>query len=373
MKLPKKLIKEVESIEDLVGQGENLLNLAVQNLDLREVAIDWDKVHVANTTFLGCDMELETELKLREKGAIIYPKVVGLPYNPYRSELYSWQELLEGFEEGNDQSHDLKIYNHFQSFKNSGDVNEALCQRVHDHAIDDALIDLIGLKEDGTAERKCVGIMGGHSTLRTDPYFESVAKLTKKMTEEGYFMMSGGGPGIMEATNFGAYMAGKSEEDLTEALQILRGSPGYRDEGYNAAAQEVLKKFPEGAESLAIPTWFYGHEPSNLFATSIAKYFSNAIREDILLSAAAYGIVFAPGSAGTIQEIFTDAAQNYYASLDHISPMVFLGRDYWTVEKPVYEVVRKLAEGKKYYDMISISDEVDEIVEFIKAHPPVMG
>ena len=51
--------------------------------------------------------------------------------------------------------------------------------------------------------------------------------------------------------------------------------------------------------SLAVPTWFYGHEPSNLFASHIAKYFSNSIREDTLLAVALYGIVFAPGSAGT--------------------------------------------------------------------------
>ncbi len=49
-----------------------------------------------------------------------------------------------------------------------------------------------------------------------------------------------------------------------------------------------------------------------------------------LLAIATHGVVFAPGSAGTIQEIFQDAAQNHYASFGPPSPMMLLGVDYWT-------------------------------------------
>ena len=81
-------------------------------------------------------------------------------------------------------------------------------------------------------------------------------------------------------------------------------------------------------ESLAIPTWFYGHEPPTPFATYIAKYFSNPLREDGLLSIAVDGVVYAPGSAGTVQEIFQDAAQNVYRVVaDRFSPMAFLDTD----------------------------------------------
>ena len=65
--------------------------------------------------------------------------------------------------------------------------------------------------------------------------------------------------------------------------------------------------------SLGIPTWFYGHEPPNVFATAIAKYFRNATREAILLQVCDAGIVFLPGAGGTVQEIFQDACENYYA------------------------------------------------------------
>ena len=44
--------------------------------------------------------------------------------------------------------------------------------------------------------------------------------------------------------------------------------------------------------SLALPTWHYGHEPFTPFATHVAKYFLNSIREDVLLTLASCGIIF---------------------------------------------------------------------------------
>ena len=49
-----------------------------------------------------------------------------------------------------------------------------------------------------------------------------------------------------------------------------------------------------------------------MFATDIAKYFENSLREEGLLALALAGVVFARGNAGTVQEIFQDACQNYY-------------------------------------------------------------
>jgi len=46
--------------------------------------------------------------------------------------------------------------------------------------------------------------------------------------------------------------------------------------------------------SSPIPTWFYGHEPPDVFASAIAKYFSNALREDVVPRRAvdAHGVVY---------------------------------------------------------------------------------
>lgn len=371
MALPEKLIKEVESAEALLKEGGTLLNLTIQSLDLNEINIKWEDVKLANTTFLGCDMSEEIEITLRKKGAVIYPKIVGLPYNPYRRELYTWQELMEGYDPENDNSIDLQIYTHFNNFRYSADINEALSQRIHDHAIDDALREVIGFDETGMTSRKCVGIMGGHGILRTDPVFTEVAITAKKLAEAGYFILSGGGPGVMEASNMGAYFGGKSDEDLMKAIEILKESPGFKDAGYITQAKKVIELYPEGTENMAIPTWFYGHEPSNLFAQHIAKYFSNSIREDVLLAASLYGIIYAPGSAGTVQEIFADVAQNHYETYGYTSPMVFLGKKFWSEDSLIYQMLDKFSKGKKYNEMISIFDEPDEVVEFVKAHPPV--
>ncbi|MBD3360389.1 hypothetical protein GF366_01150, partial [Candidatus Peregrinibacteria bacterium] len=257
MPVPKKLIKEIQSIEDLLKHGDTLLNLTIQNLDLTKSNIDWSKIKLANTTFLGCEMSIETELLLREKGAVIYPKIVGLPYNPYRKELYTWQELMEGYDPENDQSLDLKIYNHFKSFQNIEDINEALSQRIHDHAIDDALREIVGFNEKGMTEKKCVGVMGGHSILRTHPFYEKVAIAAKILTEEGYYILSGGGPGIMEAANLGAYFAGQKDENLKNAIEILKEAPGYKDKDFVIKSHKVIQTYPKGEKSLAIPTWFY--------------------------------------------------------------------------------------------------------------------
>jgi predicted Rossmann-fold nucleotide-binding protein len=150
----------------------------------------------------------------------------------------------------------------------------------------------------------------------------------------------------------------------------MQDQPHYEDDHYFDRALDVRSTYDDGAASLAVPTWFYGHEPSNLFAHHIAKYFANSIREDGLLAIAHHGVIYAPGSAGTIQEVFMDAAQNHYATFGTISPMVFFGEDYWTEQEPVYPLLNKLAEGHTYGDLLTISDEVDTIVDFIDAHEP---
>ncbi|MFS8067594.1 MAG: hypothetical protein ACMG6S_14620, partial [Byssovorax sp.] len=80
------------------------------------------------------------------------------------------------------------------------------------------------------------------------------------------------------------------------------------------------------------------------------------MREEGVLAIGMYGIVFAPGSAGTIQEIFQDAAQNHYKTYDFVSPMVFLGKQYWTETKPVYPLLKQLASGQDYDRWLFISD-----------------
>ncbi|MEL6987341.1 MAG: hypothetical protein AAGK97_05875 [Bacteroidota bacterium] len=362
------IIREIESLKAFFLNGNSLKNCTLQNIDFSQSVFDWDKVEISNTTFLGCKMDVATQIKLIEKSAIVIPQPKNLPYNPFRAELYNWEEMLK--ENGNGQSIDLDIYEHFSCSKFNPSINEALWQRIHDHAMDDGLRDLIQTDAKGVHSKKIVGFMGGHSVLRTDPFYKIVARTAQLLSSNGYFIASGGGPGIMEACNLGAYFGAHNSEDLEDALITISKAPHYSDKGFTELAVKVLKQYPNGNGSIAIPTWFYGHEPSNVFATHIAKYFSNSIREDTLLAICSHGIVFAPGSAGTTQEIFMDAAQNHYGTFNFYSPMVFLGTERYTKQTKIYDLLLELAEGRTYKKFIHLTDEPKEVFDFIERNPP---
>ena len=178
-------------------------------------------------------------------------------------------------------------------------------------------------------------------------------------------MLSGGGPGAMEATHLGAWMAGRTTDDVDDALGMLRPSPSFKDKGWLASAFSVMMKYPQHAyDSLGIPTWLYGHEPSTPFATHIAKFFENSIREDSILTLAYGGIVYTPGSAGTMQEVFQDAVQNHYVSLGLSSPMIFMGTKYWTEEMPVYTLLQDMMHTGRYKNLLlRLTDDMDTIVD----------
>ena len=130
----------------------------------------------------------------------------------------------------------------------------------------------------------------------------------------------------MEAANLGAYLADQPAEALDEALDLVAAAPDFRPVGPMGGGSVRGAPTPaRRCETLGIPTWHYGHEPPNAFATTMAKYFRNATREAILLEVCDAGIVFLPGAAGTVQEIFQDACENYYADESSVAPMVLVG------------------------------------------------
>ncbi len=367
------IVRELDSLEALLRQQGQLNCCVIQGLDLSEAGLDWKKMTCEGAIFLGCQFpDGIGACELSKKGALVFPEFKGLPFNSYRGQLYSREELMEGWTPEEDLSLDKKIYDHFVKFgKSSPNIVEALAERLHDHAIDDAMTDLLEGRVEGDGRKKVVAVMGGHGTSRADPWFRKVAHLTRRLTMEGYFIASGGGPGMMEASNLGAYLAGVSVEELDAVLDALGEAPVYTSKGYVDAAQKVIDQYPTGHSSLAVPTWFYGHEPTNLFSAHVAKYFSNSIREDGLLAIAQHGIVFSPGSAGTTQEIFQDATQNHYATFENISPMVFFSKDRYTVETGIWSCIKDLAKGRDYERYLCLSDEVEEVVTFIKENPPV--
>ncbi|MDO9495445.1 MAG: LOG family protein, partial [Nocardioides sp.] len=235
-----------------------------------------------------------------------------------------------------------------------------LARALHDHAIDHALLAW-------TSERRLVGVMGGHRLVRGEPTYADAARLGAGLGRT-HVVATGGGPGAMEAGNLGALLARHPDGALAEAVSLLATAPSYHPsvDAWVTASRTVLDRFGAGCESLSIPTWHYGHEPANLFATAIAKYFRNSTREAILLEVCDAGIVFLPGAGGTVQEIFQDACENYYADESSVAPMVLVGRTYWTDTLPAWPLLERLARGRAMEGHVHLVDTVDEAVAVVR-------
>jgi predicted Rossmann-fold nucleotide-binding protein len=327
-------------------------------------------------------------------------------FDPNRTSLYTQAELWKGFD-ANTQAlgFDDRVYNEFlDGGKFYPDTETSRLRSRHDEGIANALR---GYVHD--TQRNIIGIMGsGNTAIRCTPAYEKTVRLVWLLAHNGkYLIATGGGPGQMEAANLGAYLSDSAPESIDAALKIIRTdidrdpktnnlrwlqtqNCSYKDTSskddkfaYTAAAKAVIEKYPSGHESLGVPTWFYGNEAPNVFATTVAKFFSNGIREDILVTLAMGGLVIAPGSAGTRQEIFMDMTQNYYNSFCYRSPVVFVGVDYWgpipteskngkIVEREdggVYALVHKLT-SPDFRQLLTITDDPQDALSFFKAHPP---
>lgn len=360
-----------EKLTDHLGRGEEIRGAVFQGIDLSSVSAELQNADLRDCVFLGCDIDAKLMDRLQACQATIFPEVPDTPFKKYRGLLYTPEELQGDYVLGDESSYDDtvdgSIYNHFMKLgPNPDDVLESLTRRLHDMAITDALQEFI-------AGKRIVAIMGGHSMLRSDPLYGEVAKLGRTLTQLGYLVATGGGPGAMEAAHLGAWFATRTESELDDAVSMLSVAPLYKPKGeWLDAAVAVVEKYPvkdrQACQSLGIPTWLYGHEPPARFALTIAKYFANSVREEGLLAIAKGGVVFTPGSAGTIQEVFQDACQNHYRTFGVASPMIFMGQEYWTETKPVYPLLKQLAEGQDYDRWLSIHDDRDKIVAEIQQY-----
>jgi predicted Rossmann-fold nucleotide-binding protein len=275
------------------------------------------------------------------------------PVDPYRGSLYTPEELYDAWPYAD--SLDARAY----AWSLTPPTPQAtLAQALHDHAIDEALTAWL-------PGQRLVGVMGRHDLDRSAPAYADAARLGWMLGQE-YVVASGGGPGAMEAANLGGFLAGSSRDDVAAAVASLAGVPSYRPSIDQWATKAMtLRSGISGRDTVGIPTWFYGHEPPNVFATVIAKYFRNATREAILLQICEAGIVFLPGAGGTVQEIFQDACENYYATPESVAPMVLVGSTYWTETLPAWPLLQSLARGRPMEGHIHLVDTVDDAAALV--------
>lgn len=353
---------EIESLDQLRTQLASASSLAgcwVQSLDLSGMAVELSQAEVNRAVFLGCVFAAGSEAELETRGALVFPTLPDLPFNPYRGGLYAPGELYEGLERGYRHTLDARVYRWWHYVGQHRSLTSELAMTLHDHAITDALADL-GLDQ-------AIGVMGGHRLTRDHGDYAAAARLGRRLAAAGRAVITGGGPGAMEAVNLGASLVG-SPADLDAAIELLAQRPAFAGalESWARTALAVADRWDLSGPSYGVPTWLYGHEPPNAFSAGVAKLFSNAIREDVLLRQASGGLICLPGAAGTVQEIFQAVTPRYYAEAQtEIPPLILVGIDYWTKTVPAWPLISALADGRTMAASLHLVDSVDDVPDLL--------
>lgn len=371
-----------------------------QGVDLTSLDAAFGAASVQSCSFLGCVLGDNLYRKIRAEGAGLVTELTGLPASlpAFAPGIYSVADLYAGMAddgtgwEGTPDHDGFVFFNEKKNVPRKLSPERAIAARLHDTVQEQAVREFL-------KDRDVVAIMGGHDFKRVqsdddikagkqDVYWECVA-IAKSLTEKGFLILTGGGPGLMEAGNLGALLAGESEEKVREVRTLLKEF-GFETSAWRGSAIAARAKIlgtwsdepPAAKFSLGIPTWFYGHEPPNLFASHHSKMFFNSLREDGLVSLANKGIIFFEGNGGTVQEIFQDAAQNYYVGEGQSpTPMVFYNAGgYWErscgelswptdtpmdKRKPLMPLVKQLAVEKRFQNSLFVTRSPAAAVKFL--------
>lgn len=176
----------------------------------------------------------------------------------------------------------------------------------------------------------CVSIFGSARTNPDHKYYQAATNIAQRLAQEGYGVITGGGPGIMEAGNKGAYM----EDGVSVGLNIDLPF----ESGYNK----------------------YISPRKNLFH----RYFF--VRK-VMFVKYAQAIVVMPGGYGTLDEMF-EVLTLVQTKTSSKVPIILFGTDYWAgLKKWLNDVVYK-EEGninEEDLDLLPITDNVDEVMSII--------
>jgi len=162
------------------------------------------------------------------------------------------------------------------------------------------------------------------------PYYEKVRNLTYRISKElGFAILSGGGPGMMEASNRGAFEAGGRSVGLTIKLPNEQFTNPY-----------VTNEIPFN--------FFFTRQSAMSYSTEVC--------------------VFCPGGFGTLNELFEILTLEQTNKIGKI-PVILYGSDFWN---PIQETIKKIL-LEKYgtireddLNLYMIKDNDDEIIDIIK-------
>jgi hypothetical protein len=172
-----------------------------------------------------------------------------------------------------------------------------------------------------------VSIFGSARTTPADPMYEHARLLAQRLSEEGFTIITGGGPGIMEAANRGA----RDGEGVSVGLAI------------------DLPRENEVNPYVGLPAYF--------------RYFF--VRKTMFVKYAQAFVIF-PGGFGTFDELFESLTLVQTGKIDHF-PIILFGSRYWA---GLLEWLRStvVAEGKvspQEMGLLRVSDDVEEVTAVI--------
>ncbi len=175
----------------------------------------------------------------------------------------------------------------------------------------------------------CVSIFGSARTPKDHPYYALAQRIAKRITDLGFGVITGGGPGIMEAANKGAYENGGTSVGLNIELPFEQHSNAYIDK-HNSIDFD----------------YFFVRK------VMFVKY--------------AQGFVVMPGGFGTLDELFEAITLIQTKKVDKF-PIILVGRDYW---QGLYDWIKNtLAQQRSIspedLDLVQLVDTEDEVVEIL--------
>ncbi len=174
----------------------------------------------------------------------------------------------------------------------------------------------------------CVTVFGSARIRADSPYYELARKMGAGIAQLGFTVMTGGGPGIMEAANRGAREAGGRSVGCNIALPFEQAPNGYLDRCVTLYYFFVRK-------------------------TLLIKY--------------SYAFVVMPGGAGTLDELFEALTLIQTGKIQNF-PIVVMGTDYWRELISLLEKMARLGMiGAADLSLVYVTDSVEEAIEHIRA------
>ncbi len=183
---------------------------------------------------------------------------------------------------------------------------------------------------------KSVTFFGSSRLPETNEHYQRARRLANKIAKLGYSIVSGGGPGIMEAANRGAFEA-------------------------------------EG-ESLGLNIKLPNEQVRNPYVTDVAEFYYFFVRK-VMLSFAAEAYIFFPGGFGTFDEFFEILTLVQTKKIENV-PIFLVGNEYWNAMKQhiiIDQMLKNKTIDKEDLDLFTITEDEDKIVEVIKKLPIRQG